>query len=376
VAAKAVRANGEDMATIRKRNDRWHCQVRKKGYEPQTKSFRTRAEADRWARLVESEMDGGGFVSRKEAESTTLLEVLDRYERENTSKKRGAVQERSNLAVFRRTSLAKRHLAAIRSGDVAELRDAWLADKLKPATVLRRLSLLSHVFKICRKEWHFESLANPVDDVGKPPADNARVRRIALAPTEQGSVTDEVEGERRVLADELQHLVEATSSVVLRDAIVFAVETAMRRGEIVSLKWADVDMHKKVAHLPSTKNGSSRDVPLSPRALQILERLSRTTNGRVFAVRADALTRAFQRSAERARVRYVARCAKEATNADPEFLVGIRFHDLRHEATSRLAAIFQMHELAKITGHRDPRMLMRYFHPRAEDLAKRFPELV
>jgi len=363
------------MATFRKRGDRWHCQVRKKGYEPQTKSFRTRAEADRWARLVESEMDGGGFVSRKEAESTTLLEVLDRYEREVTSQKRGAVQERSSLAVFRRTGLASRHLATIRSGDMAELRDTWLAAGLKPATVLRRLSLLSHLFNVCRLDWHFESLANPVDAISKPAPNNARDRRIALAPSEEGG-PDEGEGERRVLADELQHLVEATKSVVLRDAILFAVESAMRRGEIASLKWVDVDLQKRVAHLPSTKNGSSRDVPLSPRALKILQGLTRTPDGRVFPVRADALTRAFQRSAERARKRYVTHCAKESKSADVEFLVGIRFHDLRHEATSRLAGIFQMHELAKITGHRDPRMLLRYYHPRAEDLARKFPEFV
>lgn len=53
------------------------------------------------------------------------------------------------------------------------------------------------------------------------------------------------------------------------------------------------------------------------------------------------------------------------------FLVDLRFHDLRHEATSRVAEVFSMHELAKITGNRDPRMLMRYYHPRAENLAKK-----
>lgn len=185
------------MATFRKRSDRWHCQVRKKSYEPQTKSFRTRAEADRWARLVESEMDGGGFVSRKEAESTTLLEALNRYEREVTSRKRGAVQERSSLGIFRRTSLASRHLATIRSGDMAELRDGWLTEGYKPATVLRRLSLLSHVVNVCRLEWHFESLANPVDAISKPAPNNARDRRIALAPSEEGDA-EEAQSDRRL----------------------------------------------------------------------------------------------------------------------------------------------------------------------------------
>ena len=92
-------------------------------------------------------------------------------------------------------------------------------------------------------------------------------------------------------------------------------------------------------------------------------------------MRADALTRAFQRSVQRARREYEEQCKKQGGVADPQFLVGLRFHDLRHEATSRLAGIFQMHELSKVTGHRDPRMLLRYYHPRAEDLAKKFPAI-
>ncbi len=358
------------MATLRKRGDRWHCQVRKKGFEPQTKSFRTRAEAERWARLVESEMDGGAFVSRKEAESTTLLEAIDRYEREVTPKKRGAVQERSSLNALRRTTLAQRYLSSIRSGDAAEVRDTWLQEGYKPATVLRRLALLSHVFNVCRLEWHFESLANPVEAITKPTPNNARDRRVAPAP-ERLQVDDE-SSDRRASDDELDLVITASDSAVLRDAVRFAVETAMRRGELTSLLWQHVDLQRRVAHLPSTKNGESRDVPLSPTAVQILERMPVDIHGRVFPVRADALTRAFGRSVARARKRYEKQCAERGVRPDAEFLVGLRFHDLRHEATSRLAGIFQMHELAKITGHRDPRMLLRYFHPRAEDLAKRF----
>jgi len=165
--------------------------------------------------------------------------------------------------------------------------------------------------------------------------------------------------------------------------ITLAVETAMRRGELVGLRWEHIDLDRRVAHLPATKNGSSRDVPLSSRAIQVLAALkddridakeegeSGTDDGAVFSIRSDAVTRAFERAVTRARKGYLLECQEKRKKPDARYLTDLRFHDLRHEATSRLAEIFPLHELTKITGHKDPRMLMRYYHPRAEDLAKR-----
>ncbi|MNP27163.1 Phage integrase family protein [compost metagenome] len=126
-----------------------------------------------------------------------------------------------------------------------------------------------------------------------------------------------------------------------------------------------------MAHLPSTKNGSARDVPLSTRAVITLQSVGVAATGRVFDIRADAVTRAFERAAKRARQNYELECQTKSLIPIINFLTDLRFHDLRHEATSRLAEIFPMHELTKITGHRDPRMLMRYYHPKAEDLARK-----
>ncbi|QOH35213.1 phage integrase family protein [Burkholderia cepacia] len=159
----------------------------------------------------------------------------------------------------------------------------------------------------------------------------------------------------------------------------------MRRGEIVALRWENVDLKRRVAHLPATKNGSARDVPLSSRAVAVLQTLKEKrdrrremsedmpvdNSGPVFTIRSDAVTRAFERAVTRAREQYVNECKSANRQPDGRFLTDLRFHDLRHEATSRLASIFPMHELTKITGHKDPRMLLRYYHPRAEDLAKR-----
>ncbi|AHI77807.1 phage integrase family protein [Burkholderia thailandensis USAMRU Malaysia  len=361
------------MASITRRGDlQWQARVRRKGYPVQIKTFNTRAEAEAWARQIESEIDRGVFVSRAEAESTTLAEALDRYDREIASSKKGYAQEASLLRTWKNAVVAPRSMASIRSSDIAKLRDDWLKQAnppLKPATVLRRLAVLSHVFSIARKEWGMESLLNPVENVRKPPANNARTRRVAVAEPD-------MESGRQATDGELERVVAASNSEVLPGIIWLAVETAMRRGEIVDLRWEHVDLRRRVAHLPQTKNGNSRDVPLSTRAIGVLKAQRKAAkkgigDGRVFPVRGDAVTRAFERAVERARSAYEAECGANGKLPSKSYLVDLRFHDLRHEATSRLASIFPMHDLAKITGHRDPRMLMRYYHPLAEDLAKK-----
>ncbi|WP_027776725.1 site-specific integrase [Paraburkholderia caledonica] len=374
------------MPTIRKRGQyQWEAQVRRRGYPAQSKTFTTKAEAEAWANMIESEMSRGIWVSRSEAEATTLYEALKRYEEEVSQSKKGAAQESSVLKACKSVELARRPLATVRSADVAKLRDEWLKD-YKPATVLRRLAVLSHVFNIARKEWGMESLSNPVELVRKPQPNNARTRRIAVSDSTLGTPsTDNPASERGAQDGELERVAKASGSALLPPIIWLAVETAMRRGEIVSMLWVNVDLNRCVVHLPSTKNGDARDVPLSSRAVAVFQALEDTRDdakddatesgeadtGRVFAIRSDAVTRAFERAVARARKIYVDECKAAKIRPDGKFLTDLRFHDLRHEATSRLASIFPMHELTKITGHKDPRMLMRYYHPRAEELAKR-----
>lgn len=380
------------MANFRKRGElQWQARVRRKGYPDQVKTFNTRTEAEEWARDIEHQIDRRTFVSRAEAESTSLYEALGRYEREVTAHKNGEEPEKSVLRTWKSTELALRSMPAIRSTDIAKLRDEWLKT-LKPATVLRRLQVLSHVFNIARKEWGMESLSNPLELVRKPQPNNARTRRIASVEPASIAANDESlpessrgleqDASRDTPDDELKRVVAATGSDILPAIIQLAVESAMRRGEIVSLRWEHINLRDRVAHLPKTKNGESRDVPLSSKAVEALEALlpkndlhedekTDDEDGRVFKIRSDAVTRAFERAVQRARRMYEVECREAGTRPDPKYLADLRFHDLRHEATSRLAAIFPMHELTKITGHKDPRMLMRYYHPRAKDLAKR-----
>ncbi|WP_341461468.1 hypothetical protein [Kerstersia gyiorum] len=174
------------MATFRKRGPyQWEAQIRKRGYPAQSKTFNTKAEAEAWAKMIESEMARGVWLSRGEAESTTLREALERYQAEIVPHKKGKVQEDSIIRMLLTLPLALRPLASIRGADIASLRDAWLQD-YAPATVLRRLAVLSHVFSVARKEWGMESLSNPVEVVRKPAANNARVRRVV---TLEGTVS-------------------------------------------------------------------------------------------------------------------------------------------------------------------------------------------
>jgi integrase len=153
---------------------------------------------------------------------------------------------------------------------------------------------------------------------------------------------------------------------------MLATETAMRRGELLSLRWKYLDLVKRVAHLPMTKNGEPRDVPLSSRATEILHSLPRSIDDRVFPITVESFKKCWQRALVRAKEKYLRDCDEIGRAPNSEFLFDIRFHDLRHEATTRLSDRIQNPlELARITGHKDLKMLLRYYNISAEELAKK-----
>lgn len=322
------------MATITQRDSgRWQAKVRRGDAPSISRTFRTQVDAEAWARKQESEIERGIWRDASEAEGTTLSECLDRYIEEWVPRKSDPARERSHVNAVRTLPIARRSMARVRSADVAAVRDAWTADGHAPSTIVRRLAVLSRVFNLARREWGMESLLNPVESVSKPRVANARSRRVTH--------------------DEIEAICTTTGSAELGSLIRLAVETAMRRGELCSLRWEHVDLRARTAHLPHTKNGTARTVPLSTRAVDALKSLPRRIDGRVFGLKPDSVTQAFDRACQRAE------------------LAGLHFHDLRHEATSRLADLLQAHELAKVTGHQDMRMVLRYYHPRASDLAKK-----
>ncbi|WP_313872821.1 site-specific integrase [Rugamonas sp. DEMB1] len=162
--------------------------------------------------------------------------------------------------------------------------------------------------------------------------------------------------DRRVTAAEIAKIIEATESTELRTIIVLAVETGMRRNELASLVWEEVDLKKQTAHLPKTKTDVPRTVPLSKTAIKALKNFAPRKEGRIFTLQAESMSQAFERACEAHRAN----------------IVGVRFHDMRHEATSRLFEKgLNVMEVATITGHKTLDMLKRYTHLRAEDLAKK-----
>lgn len=326
------------MATITRRGDmQWQAKVRRKGYPLQTKTFNTRADAEKWSRMLEVELDRGIFIDRNEAERNTLHDILTRYRDEVTPEHKGAAVELLRInCILRDGFLVNNKLAALNSKLLAEWRDYRLKT-VTGSTVNRELNILSAVINHARKNWGIH-MDNPIELITRPKNEKARERRL------------EPDEEKKLIAE----LETSTRNPWIAPLVAFALETAMRRGEMLGLRWEFVDLKKRVARLIDTKNGESRNVPLSSRAKTILDALPRSIDGKVFPTTEDALKKAFARACERAGIE------------------NFHFHDLRHEATSRLSEkLPNLIELASVTGHKDLRMLKRYYHPRAEDLARK-----
>jgi integrase len=338
------------MATFTKRKLKssitWQAKIRRRGRPTVTQTFVRRADAEAWASTLESEMARGIFLDRSEQERVTIREGLDRYKREITPSKRSAVAEARLINAMSKTWLADYTFASLRAADVARWRDERLT-QVSSGTVLRGLALLGHLFKIARCEWGMEGLINPVDSVRKPKQGKARNRRL-------------MEGEETELLSRARQYGDPLPSV-----ITLALETAMRRGEIAGLRWENVDLKRRLIHLPLTKNGDARDVPLSSKAVETLRALPRRIDGWVFGLEADTITQAF------GRITGNAPSKQSKGRSGIAGLSGLRFHDLRHEATSRLFERgLNPIQVASITGHKTLQMLTRYTHLRAEDLVK------
>ncbi len=344
------------MASIEKRgNHQWQARVRRKGFPQEVKTFGSYAEAEDWATHVESEMKRGVYISRAEAERTLLSEALERYESEVSKLKKGHEEEKWRIAKWRRHKLAVCSLAALRPTDFAKYRDDRLAEGAAASTVRLELAVISHLFTIANKEWGIPTL-NPIANIRLPKIQNARERRLIL-------------DEEKRLMEVLTSPAGTRSNKWVKPIVVIALETAMRMSEILSLRWECIDIESQVAHLPATKNGTSRDVPLSKKAVKTLNALTRSKDGRVFPTTQSALKQSWQRAVERARNAYMSECEERQIDIHEKLLTNLHFHDLRHEATSRLAEKLALHELMKVTGHKDTRMLARYYHPKASDLA-------
>lgn len=345
------------MATIRGRGEfQYQAIVKRKGVF-KSKTFIQRADAEKWARMIEVEIDRGVFIDRTEAESTSLADALNRYSKEVTPGKKGAVRETQRIRRWQADPLAKKMLASIKGSDIASWRDAQRKAGSSDASIRLELMLLSAVFQTCIREWGMESLSNPVRKIKLPSSSKARDRRL------------EADEERRIFAS----LDKVCRSQYVAASVKFALATGARRSEVVSLRWDSVDLQHCTATLLDTKNGENRTIPLSPESIAIITGLPRRLDGQVFGIHLEAPTRAFTSAVRHARKEYEVECERDGVTPLPTLLVNLRLHDLRHEATTRLVESreFDAMEVASITGHKTMAMTERYLHLRARDLAKR-----
>lgn len=352
------------MATVRKRGEyQWQAIVKRKGFPSQSKTFETRKDAEDWATVIESEMVRGVFVSRTTAERTTLQELIDQYEREVTPTKRGADREKYRLNILRRSRLAPMFMAAIRSQDVAAFRDARVKEGIAANTIKNDLNTLSAIFEHARREWSIH-VPNPVRDVKRPKAPTGRDRRLSALE------------ERLLLA-----ACDKSRCRHLGASVRLAIETATRLSELSSLDWRDVDLVKRTAKVRGkdgreTKNEDAyRVIPLSTAAIAALKAQEgpvKHISGKVLPGSSVTLQHAFKAAVARARKEYEAECQAGGVEPAPDVLVDVRWHDLRHEGTSRLfeKGLNPM-EAASVTGHKTLAMLKRYTHLKAEDLARK-----
>ena len=316
------------MATYIKRKSGILCQIRRAGHDTICRTFDTKTEAQRWAFEIESKMGRGEYADTREALTTTLKECLDRYEREVSAHKKGKTQEHYRIAAWCRDDLAAKPIGAIRSLDMAKWRDARIASGASSGTVRLDLALISNLYTIAIQEWGLP-VTNPIVNIRKPSPGKARERR--LLPGEEDKILGECSLEMRII-------------------VILAIETAMRRGEIIGLRREMII--KQVITLPDTKNGTVRKVPLSKRALLALSELPLRIDGKSFGYTDHGCTQMFVKYCQRLHIK------------------DLRFHDLRHEATSRFFELgLDVMQVKTITGHKSIQMLSRYTHPNVGDLA-------
>lgn len=335
------------MATFEKRGSAWRAQVKKNGVR-KSGTFDTKAEATAWAATTEAEIIAG---KRGRVPDKSFGDLLERYADEVSSTKRGERWERMRIGLLCRDGVAKVRLADLSAANFAAWRDRRLRS-VSAASVRREWTLISHALNVAVREWRWLP-ENPIKTVRRPAPPRARDRRISA---------DEID--RLIFAMGYDYSAPPTTATArVGAAFLFAIETAMRAGEICALTWADVDLGARVARVTGVIAGGGktaaarRDVPMSTEAVRIMGQLSReneeNTLNYVFCLNSQQIDALFRKAKARSMIE------------------NLHFHDTRHEAITRLAKRLDVLDLARMVGHRDLRMLMVYYNETAAELAKK-----
>lgn len=324
------------MASYEKRGNKWRVFVRRSGIS-RTATFPTKSDAVSWATRIEAEILSGksGKIPDKK-----FADLLNRYAADVSVNKKGERWERMRLKKLASMPIGEIPLRDLNPTDFVKWRDGRLKE-VSPASVSREMALLSHACTIAINEWNWLR-EHPLQKVRRPAPSRPRDRRIT------GN-----EIERILSACGYSHdSYPGTAQARVGAAFLFAIETAMRAGEIVRLAWENVNLEKRVAQLAETKNGTSRNVPLSSEAVRILKQLP-AGKETCFGLTSSTLDALFRKAKAQAMIE------------------DLHFHDTRHEAITRLAKKLDVLDLARMVGHRDLKMLMVYYNATAEELAQK-----
>ena len=388
------------MASIRKRKNKYQVQIRRNGFPDLSKSFEQLRDAKEWARHTEIKLDRNELApNRKELDHISLGDLVIRYRDTVLPEKRSQEVETIVLNAFLRHPMCRKPLSHISTGDFAQYRDQRLTE-ISPISLKRQLAPLHNMFEVAGKEWNIPIRENPLSKLKLRAPENKR--------------------ERRLKHGELERLLEAGRNLknpYVIPIILFALETAMRRGEILSLHWGHIDLERSSAIVLDAKNGYSRSILLSPRAVALLDHVNgfwkeRTSNhgslhkeaipkindiyqclnekgiGNVIESNYDNYLRVTKDNSNVNPSKEIRKFDRNLTDASvPVFpltsnalrlswgrlvksskIDNLHFHDLRHECISRLFELgLTVPEIASISGHRDMRMLFRYAHSRPEN---------
>lgn len=319
------------MPTYQERGDRIRVIIRRKGHKPASKTFARKTDAVKWARKMESDLDSGGFVEAKDSVDA----LLERYGKEVSEGKEGWKSELTRIGRLR-----AQPWAALRASECSDAINEWAFErrkKVKGSTINRELNVLSGVFTYAMKHWRLKIRTNPIKLVARPKKGKPRNRRISA--DELKKIWDHPFGREHTIRWYIPYMVE------------FGIETALRLSEMCNLEWADVHEAQRWLAVTESKNGDSRKVPMTARALELLKMIPRETDN-VFPVQEGSFGTKF-------------RLAMKEIG-----IVDLHFHDTRHEAISRLAKVYPILQLAAISGHRDLKSLQVYYNPTIEELVE------
>jgi integrase len=302
-----------------------------------SKTFARKLDAQEWANATERELESGNGQTKQTA---TIRQVMADYSRDVSPTKRGCRWEQLRIAAISRMPIWDRDISSLGMDELRAWRDKRLSE-VSPGSVLRDISLLSAVFEYARRERRLIDV-NPIRDMRKPSSPKPRTR----IPTD-----DEIVQICAALGFEDAHQVVSKSAQVAV-AFLIGIETAMRSGEIVGLVWTRVDPVRRTATLETTKNGKAREVPLSSRAVELIDKLRGIDTVRCFTV--DSATRDV-----------LFRRARDACG-----IVGLTFHDSRALALTRMSKVLDPYQLARVAGHSSLDQIMTYYRESAADMAK------